>query len=78
MTAPQAALWIALKKLGVPIQTVTLIKSFQKDMEAQIHLDGKLLEEIKGENGLRQGGVAWHQCCLICIRALFWNNGMKR
>lgn len=51
-SVPRAALWLALKKLGVPDQIVTLIQSFHDDMIAQIRLDGNLLEEITVDNGL--------------------------
>ena len=58
---PRAALWVALKKLGVPQQTITLIQSFHEDMKAQIRLDNTLLEEISVDNGLQQG------CCMAPV-----------
>ena len=60
-SVPRAALWIALKKLGVPQQTITLIQSSHEDMKAQIRLDNTLLEEISVDNGLQQG------CCMAPV-----------
>ena len=48
------ALWVALKKLSVPDQTVQLVRSFHQDMKARICLEGNLLEEIDVDNGLNQ------------------------
>ena len=45
---------MVLGKLGVPVETIQLIKSFHEGMRAAICLDGKKLE-ISVENGLRQG-----------------------
>ena len=49
---------MALKKLGVPEETIALIRSFHLGMQATIRLEGSLLEQISVENGLRQG------CCM--------------
>jgi len=57
-SVPREALWVALRKLGVPDTLIELIRSFHQDMKATIRLDGTLLEEIRVENGLRQG------CCM--------------
>ena len=46
------ALWIALRKLGVPEDAIKLVKSFQEDMKARVRVDGEL--EIKVTN-VRQG-----------------------
>ena len=35
---PRKALWVALRKLGVPDQLIDIIRSFHQDMKAQIHL----------------------------------------
>ena len=48
-------MWMALRKLSVPEETVNLVTFFQEDMKARIHLDGILLDEICMEDGLRQG-----------------------
>ena len=45
-------MWLTLKKLGVPETTV---QPFHNGMEARICIERELLEEIKVENGLRQG-----------------------
>ena len=37
---PREAMWSALKKLGVPDETVTLIRSFHQNMKAKIRLNG--------------------------------------
>ncbi len=50
-SVPREAMWLALKKLGVPDQTVQLIRSFHQGMKAKICLDGSLLEQIDGEMG---------------------------
>jgi len=49
------ALWIALRKLGVPESSVQLIRSFHK---AKIRLNGEALDTIDAQNGLCQG------CCM--------------
>ena len=54
-SVPRDAMWIALAKLGMPEETVQLIKSFHQDMKARILMDGTMLEEIEVKNGLRQG-----------------------
>ena len=60
-SVPRDAMWLALGKLGVPDQTIQLIRSFHHDMSAQIHLDGTLSEPIDVANGLRQG------CCMAPV-----------
>ena len=60
-SVPRDAMWLALKKLGVPEKTVQLIRSFHSGMEANICVEGELLEEISVENGLRQG------CCMAPV-----------
>ena len=57
-SVPCEAMWIALGKLGVPQPVINLIQSFHQNMQAQIQLNGTLLEEIDVTNGLRQG------CCM--------------
>ena len=49
------AMWMVLRKMGVPDVLVEIIKSFHSDMKARVRLDGELLEEIEVTNGLRQG-----------------------
>ena len=60
-SVPRSALWSALKKLGVPENTILLIKSFHQGMKAKVSLDGVLSEEINVDNGLRQG------CCMAPV-----------
>ena len=57
-SVPREAMWVVLKKLGVPDQLVEIIQSFHQDMKAQILLGDTPLEEIEVGNGLRQG------CCM--------------
>ena len=60
-SVPREAMWLALKKLGLPDETVQLICSFHQGMKAKIRLDGSLLEQIDVQNGLRQG------CCMAPV-----------
>ena len=43
--------------MGVPDPTIQLIKAFHQDMQATIQLDGKSMEPIDVDNGLRHAGV---------------------
>ena len=54
-SVPCEALWVVLKRLGVPDTLIDIVKSFYEEMEAKIRLDQKLLEEIEVNNGSRQG-----------------------
>ena len=54
-------MWLALKKLGVPERAVNSIEAFHLDMKAKICMDSELLEDIRVENGLRQG------CCMAPV-----------
>ena len=55
-SVPREALWLALKKLGIPTLLVELIKSFHEGMKAQVLVNGEVPEEqITVVNGLRQG-----------------------
>ncbi len=60
-SVPRNALWIALRKMGVLYCIVQLVQSFHHGKQAQICLEGKLLEEIDVDNGLRQG------CCMASV-----------
>ena len=60
-SVPREALWQVLHKLGIPDPTIQLIKAFHQDMQATIQLDGKTLEPIDVDNGLRQG------CCMAPV-----------
>ena len=55
------ALWMALRKLGMPEDTISLIQSFHLGMKAVFRLEGTSLEEITMENRLRQG------CCMAPV-----------
>ena len=52
---------MTLAKLGVPEETIQLIRSFHQDMKAKIRLEGKTVGEIRVPNGLRQG------CCMAPV-----------
>ena len=60
-SVPREAMWVALRKLGVPEAMVGLIRSFHEGMTAKIRLDGTLLDQISVRNGLRQG------CCMAPV-----------
>ena len=60
-SVPRKAMWLALGKLGVLEQIIHLIKSFHEDMRARIRIEGVTLEEIRVQNGLRQG------CCMAPV-----------
>ena len=53
-SVPRTAMWLTLKKLGIPDSTV-IIRSFHDGMHAQVRINGETVEEIPVENGLRQG-----------------------
>ena len=53
-SVPQAELWLALQKLGVPKDVVDLVKYFHEGMKARVRVDGELLEKIEMTNGLRE------------------------
>lgn len=65
-SVPREAMWLALKKLGVPEKVVRLFGSFHQGMKVKIRLDGTLLEEIEVKNGLSQG------CCIAPVLFNLW------
>ena len=60
-SVPRMALWKALRKLGVPVEIVYLIRSFHQGMEAIICLNGTALDEIQVERMVLGRDVAWNQ-----------------
>ena len=60
-SVPREAMWMALAKLGVPDETIQVIKSFHQDMKARIRMGGVMLKSIDVKNGLRQG------CCMAPV-----------
>ena len=60
-SVPRHAMWLALEKLGMPEQTIRLIRSFHDNMRARVRLEGMMLEEIQVRNGLHQG------CCMAPV-----------
>ena len=52
---PRAALWCALKKLGVPDIIIDIMWSLHEGIKAQVRVNGEMSEKINVENGLRQG-----------------------
>ena len=54
-SVPRMAMWRALEKLGVPDCIIDIIRSFHDGMHVQVRVNGRTLEEIPVENGLRQG-----------------------
>ena len=55
---PREAMWMALRKLGVPDKGISLVKSFHQDMSAMVRLEWMNMEGISVQNGLTQG------CCM--------------
>ena len=49
-SVPREAMWMVLRKMGVPEVLVEIVQSFHSDMKARVRL-----EEIEVNNGLRQG-----------------------
>ena len=56
-SVPRQALWLALLKLGVPPDVVSLIGSFHTGMRATVRVPGGFTDGIHVRNGLRQGCV---------------------
>ncbi len=54
-SVPWEAMWIVLRKMGIPEVLVDIVKSSHKDMKAKVRLEGEELEEIEVTDGLRQG-----------------------
>ena len=54
-SVPREAMWMVLKKLGVPDVLVEIVMSFHSNMQVRVRVDGELLEEIEVTNGLGQG-----------------------
>ena len=54
-SVPREAMWIALRKPGVPDVLIEIVKSFHSDMKARVRVYGELLDEIEVTNGLHQG-----------------------
>ena len=46
-SVPSHAMWLALERLGVPEQTIQLIRSFHDGMRARVRLEGMMIEEIQ-------------------------------
>ena len=70
---PRAALWCALKKLGVPDIIIDIMWSLHEGIKAQVRVNGEMSEKINVENGLRQGCTLApvlfdHNACLVVER----------
>jgi hypothetical protein len=61
-SVPKEAMWMTLAKLGVPEETVQLIKSFHQGMKARVCVDGAMLKEIEVQNSLTKQG-----CCMAPV-----------
>ena len=66
-SVPREAMWVALRKLGVPDLFVDIMRSFHTSIKATIRVDGELLDEIEVNNGLRQGCTRWRPLCSTCM-----------
>ena len=54
-SVPRAALYRALSVLGIPPTLLKVIESFHDGMVAEVRVPGGVTDEIRVENGLRQG-----------------------
>ena len=45
-SVPREALWLALRKLGVPEVFVDIVRPFHEAMEARVRVGGEFLDEI--------------------------------
>ncbi len=54
-SVPGEALWMALKRLGVPEQLIQIVKSFHEGMKAKVRICDEMLDDLQVRNGLRQG-----------------------
>ena len=54
-SVPRMALWMAMKKLGVPDVLIDIMRAFHEKMEARVRIGEEMLDEIEVTNGLRQG-----------------------
>ena len=54
-SVPHGALWVALRKLGVPDHLIDIIRSFHDNMKAKLWVDGEMPRKIEMENDLQQG-----------------------
>ena len=52
---PRLALWILLRKLGVPPTMLDLVRSLHESMRVRVRAEGGVTEAINVNNGLRQG-----------------------
>ena len=74
-SVPRMALWIALQKLGVPSDLITLIRSFHQDMKARLRIDGNLLEEIEVPSEYYLLVVGDGQCLLMAkVLSQVWSS----
>ncbi len=52
---PRQALWLVLRKYGIPSVMVNLIQSLHEGMKAEVTVNGSVTSEIAVQNGLCQG-----------------------
>ena len=52
---PRPALWILLRKLGVPLTMLNLVRSLQESTRVRDQAEGGVTEAINVNNGLQQG-----------------------
>ena len=53
----RSILWMVLKRLGVPIELISLIKGLLNGSEAAIRIKGEIVGEFSLDMGLKQGSV---------------------
>ena len=52
-SVPREELWMTLAKLGLPEETIQLIRSFNQDRKEKIRLEGKTFGRFRVQNELR-------------------------
>ena len=56
-SVPCEALWVSLRKLGVPDHLMDIIRSFHDNMKAKLWVNREMLREIEVENAFWQGCI---------------------
>lgn len=54
-SVPQQAMWLVLRKYGVPPAMVEIIQSLHDGMKVEVIVDGSAIPGIEVQNGLHQG-----------------------
>ena len=54
-SVPRDALWLVMRKSGVPEVLIDIVKSFHERLEAEIRVGDNMLDAFEVKNGPRQG-----------------------